>query len=58
MTSDKYRVFHAPADDDAALAAEIAATLGIELPADCTTGLATNARIIQQHADTLRRAKS
>lgn len=57
MTSDKERVFHAPADDDAALAAEISATLGIELPPECTAGLAANARIIQQHADTLRSAK-
>jgi hypothetical protein len=43
--------------DDAALAGAIAAQLDLaSLPAECTAGVALNARLLQRHLDTLREA--
>lgn len=44
--------------DDEALAREIADLVEIDLPKECVAGVAANARLLQHHADILRRSAS
>ena len=46
-------IFEELTSEDAALAAEVARRIGIDLPAQCVEGVAANARLLQRHADIL-----
>ena len=51
-------LFGLPEASDADLAEVVAARLGCVLPADCVAGVASNARLLQHHADILARGEA